>query len=85
MSNLENELRAAGFTPVPIESRDGAIKFTGWKAPLMEDVGTGLPCGYCTVCGCNAAYCGGPTELGDLDPDTSLCGCYDDELGEPVC
>lgn len=32
-----------------------------------------------------AAYCGGPTDYGDLDPDTDACDCYDDELGEPMC
>ena len=81
MSNLENELLAAGFTPVPLDI-EGVIAFTGWIAPgTMSDEYSG----YCTVCGCNAAECGGPTDTTDMDPDTSLCACYDEELEEPVC
>ena len=79
MSNLENELLAAGFTPVPIPV-EGVLAFTGWIAPEHQPDD-----GYCTVCGCNADHCGGPTDRGDMDPDTSLCTCYDDELEEPVC
>ena len=40
---------------------------------------------FCTICGCNAGHCGGPIERGDMDPDPTLCGCYDEELGEPMC
>ena len=81
MGNLKEELRAAGFTPVPLDI-EGVVAFTTWIAP-----GT-MPAeydGYCTVCGCDAGECGGPTDYGDLDPDTSRCSCYDDELGEPMC
>ena len=81
MSNLEQELLAAGFTPVRIPGK-GALAFTGWIAPgTVPDRYDG----YCTVCGCNAAECGGPTDVGDLNPDTDACGCWDDEAGEPAC
>ena len=36
MNNLENELRAAGFTPVPLDI-EGVIAWTGWR-PASEDV-----------------------------------------------
>ena len=81
MSNLENDLLAAGFTPVPLDI-EGVIVFTGWIAPGTMAAEYS---GYCTVCGCNAGDCGGPTDPMDMDPDTDLCRCYDDELGEPVC
>lgn len=145
MSNLNDDLMAAGFRPVPLDI-DGVVAWTGWRAP-DEDVyeryygylteamyaqvermampgktlrslmwvpalanaarrerlavvsawrsasmvlppdddwsPTGLE--FCTVCGCDAGYCGGPTDVGDMDPDTSQCACYDEELGEPMC
>ena len=77
MSNLEQELIEAGYIQLP-SPVDGVAVFT-WLPLEHQDAG------YCTVCGCNAGECGGPTEPGDMDPDTSLCACYDDELGEPVC
>ena len=82
MSNLEDELLAAGYTPVRIETSAGIVEFTGWIAPGTMAAEYD---GYCTVCGCHASYCGGPTDYGDMDPDTSLCRCYDEELGEPTC
>lgn len=83
MSNFENELLAAGFTPVPLDI-EGVVAFTGWIAPPKAD--------YCDVCGCNAADCGGPLpgELGVWNPDTiaiaeERCGCYDPEMCQPIC
>lgn len=81
MSHLHDELAAAGYTPYSIPSYGPAL-WVGWLAPDDQPPPDD---GYCTVCGCNAAYCGGPTDRSDMDPDTDLCSCYDDELGEPVC
>lgn len=93
MSNIEDELRAAGYTPIPLIV-GGGLTFNGWIVPeqrkgyLVPVAPSTAPAeyhGYCTVCGCNAAECGGPTDVGDLDPDTDACGCWDDEAGEPAC
>ena len=68
-SNPHDELTEAGDAPEVME-----LDF------YWDDYNT-----FCTVCGCNAVVCGGPTDPGDMDPDTELCACYDDELGEPTC
>ena len=78
-TNLEQELIAAGFSPTPLGLK-GAIEWTGWTPPPDSTLA-----GYCTVCGCNAAYCGGPVDCGDLDPDVSKCSHWDEEAGEPDC
>ena len=76
MSNLNDDLLAAGYTPVPLET-EGAVAWTRWEPPVELD--------YCTVCGCIAGHCHGPTDYGDLDPDTSRCDHWDDEAGESNC
>ena len=70
MTNLQNEFDAAQL--------ERAMRLEMAISEIMH-------AGYCTVCGCNAAECGGLTDVGDLDPDTDACRCWDDELGEPVC
>ena len=99
MSNLNDELLAAGYTPVPLMIEGTEIELIGWIAPRSftnndvdrDDV-------YCTVCGCEATYgpsaCGGPTfrswdgivpNTDDLQRARFLCAHWDDEQGEFDC
>ena len=74
MSQLHQDFIDAGYICVQ-EEVDGVTIYT-WEHP--EE-------GHCTVCGCPADYCNGPTDRLDMEPDTSACDCYDEELGEANC
>ena len=79
MSNLEHDLIASGYTPVPL-GPTGIVDWTGWRAPP-----DGRHVGYCTVCRCSRWECNGPEDVGDLDPDVTACAHWDEEAGEADC
>ena len=80
-SNLEQDLMAAGFTPVPIPI-EGVVAWTGWRAPDAADPPEDDE--VCSDCGCFRWCCGGPGRYADPGAETT-CACWDEEAREPNC